>query len=228
MDDNVKSYYKKVHFWGILTLSMGIIFSLSYGSYLSFVKGYHPGWDKIIIAFLGVAAMVGHTWVNVADQITYILLMGPAATYMSCLTGNIKNMRLPSALASKAAVGAEEGSIKEDIISTIGVGASVIVNTTFLIILVVAGSNIIKLLPVSIITSLNYIVPALFGAIFAQFALMNYKAAIIALAVGLVLISIAFIPSFLKTFITIILVILINVFLNKMQQSKQDKACKKV
>jgi predicted branched-subunit amino acid permease len=153
--------------------------------------------------------------------------MGPAATYVSCLTGNIKNMRLPSALASKAAVEAEEGSVKEDIISTIGVVASVIVNTTFLIILVVAGSNIIKLLPASIITSLNYIVPALFGAIFAQFALMNYKAAVIALAVGLVIINIAFLPSFLKTFITIIMVIVINVLLNKMQQSKQDKACEK-
>ena len=220
MEDDVKSYYSKIHFWGIVTLSLCILFSLSYCFYLSFIKGYHPGWDKIFIAFLSVVAMAGHTWVNVADEIAYILLMGPAATYMSYLTGEIKNMKLPSALAAKAAVGAEEGSVKEDIVSTIGVMASILVNTTVVIIVVLAGSSILKLLPASVIAAISYIVPALFGAIFAQFALMNYQSAIIALVVSVIIVAIPFIPAFLKTFLTIIIVILINVLLNKTQQAK--------
>lgn len=221
MESSAKNYYKKVHFWGQLTLGLGIVFSFVYAVYLSFFKGYHPGWDRIFTGFLGVAAMVGHTWVNLADLMTYILLMGPAATYMSSLTGNIKNMRLPSVLAAKAAVSAEQGTPKEDIISTIGVISSTLVNTLFLATLVIGGVSALKVLPSSFIELLSYIVPALFGAIFAQFALMNYKSGIIAITVSFLIINLKFLPGYLKTFLTIILTILINILIhNKGKKTK--------
>ena len=218
MDENAKKYYAKVHFWGILTLGLAMVVCLSMGVYLSYVCGYHPGWDKIMTAFLGVAAMVGHTWVNVADQITYILLMGPAATYMSCLTGNVKNMRLPSAMAAAAAADAAEGTPKRDVLATVGVFASVVVNTLFLVVLVFGGALVLELLPEPVMEALGYIVPALFGAIFAQFALMSPRAALVCAPVVVLVIFLP-LPSFLKTFLAIAAACLLNVLLRNLSRS---------
>lgn len=214
MEDSVKkTYYDTIHLWGRLTLSASVVLFLGIGCYLSFIRGYHPGWDAVLTAFFGVAAMVGHTWVNISDQVLYLLLMGPAATYMAQLTGNVKNMRLPSALAACAALEDGEDRCKRDILATFGVAGSVIVNTSFLILLVMAGRFLIKILPVSMLSSLNYIVPALFGAIFGQFSLKNIPMAVTSLAAVLVVFNITAIPAFLRAFTAIILAIAVNILI---------------
>ena len=164
-------YYESVHQWGRVTLTIAILFFLGIGCYLSFVRGLHPGWEVIFTAFLAVAAMVGHTWVNLGDLMMYLLLMGPAATYMSQLTGNVKNMRLPSALASCAMLDEKEDKLKRDILATYGVAVSVVVNTVFLGVLAAAGHFILRALPKEVLDTLLYIIPALIGAIFGQFSL---------------------------------------------------------
>ena len=148
-------YYKNVHLWGQLTLFLSVFLFLGIGCYLSFIRGLHPGWNTIFTAFGAVAAMVGHTWINIGDLVMYLLLMGPAATYMSKLTGNVKNMRLPSAMASCAALDESEGRIKRDILATYGVAVSVAVNTTFLILLVALGKIFLSLLSPDVLRLLD-------------------------------------------------------------------------
>jgi hypothetical protein len=223
IEGEAKVYYRQVHFWGKITLGAAVIIFASIGFYLSYGLGFHPGWNNILSALVSIAAMVGHTWVNVGDQITYILLMGPAATYMSCLTGNIKNMRLPSAMASAAIAGKNASRPKRDILSTIGVFSSTIVNTTFMIIVVFAGSYIIKILPERIMSGLGYVVPALFGAIFAQFALMSPRTAVLSLVSVFLILWMSFIPSFISTFITILLAVAINILVAKFFPEKREQ-----
>ena len=222
LEEQSKGYYKQVHFWGKITLSVAIVLFLFIGVYLSYGLGYHPGWNNIMTAFVGIIAMVGHTWVNVGDQITYILLMGPAATYMSCLTGNIKNMRLPSAMASAAVAGENAPRQKRDILATVGVVSSTIVNTSFMLIVVFAGSYFIRIMPEKLMTGLGYVVPALFGAIFAQFALMSIRTAVISLGAVLLVIQLTFIPSFISTFGAIVLAVLLNILAAKLLPAKQQ------
>lgn len=224
MNDSIKkTYYNTIHLWGRLTLFASIILFLGIGCYLSFIRGYHPGWEAILTAFFGVAAMVGHTWINISDQILYLLLMGPAATYMAQLTGNVKNMRLPSALAACAMLDEEEDRCKRDILATFGVAGSVVVNTTFLILLVMAGRFLIQILPPSVISGLNYIVPALFGAIFGQFALKNIPMAVTSLTVVLIVFQITVIPDFLRAFTAILLSIAINILIHIKRAQHRNK-----
>ena len=221
MDDQ-KCYYQRVHFWGRVTLSLAILFFLGICLYLSFVLRLHPGWEVILTAFLGMAATVGHTWVNLSDQVTYLLLMGPAATYMSMLTGNVKNMRLPSALASCAMVEEHEGQMKRDILAAYGVATSIFVNTFFLIILAVAGQFILEILPPALLRGLDYIVPALFGAIFAQFSFKNAKVAVVSLGIVLLVYHLSFIPSFLRVFTAIVTAIIANIVIQRFGTQKED------
>ena len=226
-ENAAKSYYKSVHFWGQLTLVLGIIFSCVAAVYLGFIKGYFPGWKPIITAFLSIFGVMGFVFFDLPSVITNNILMGPAAQYMSSLTGNVANMRLPSALSAKAAVDCGPvGGPKEHIIASIGVVASTIVNTSFLIIMVVAGTFIIKILPESFQNMLNYILPALFGAIFIQFALMDWKASIVALAVSVLMLTVlaSVIPTSYQAFLTVVACIIINVLWTNATIKKNEAA----
>lgn len=220
MDEYTREYYRKVQFWGMLTLALGIMSCFLYALYLSFVRGYHPGWDKILTSLLSIGAIMGHNWIAVADTMTYILLMGPAASYVSVLSGNVKNMKLPSVLSTLASLGIEPGTPKADILSTFCVIASTVVNTLCLILLATMGGTLLKFLPQSIFGMIQYIVPAMFGAIFTQFALMNYKAAAVSLVVAAVIINIGGIPVFLKTLSTIIITVILYLTLQKLKKQK--------
>lgn len=218
-----KEYYSKVHFWGRLTLLLSMLSLIGMPLYLSFGLGYHPGWDKILLAFMNIAAVVGHVWINVADQMTYVLLMGPAATYMSSLTGNIKDIRLPCAMAATSDLDENTGRAKRDILATFGVLVSVVINTLTAIVLIFAGSYISEILPPKLLAGLGHIIPALFGAVFAQFALIDFKAALISLPIVIVVYNLPFIPSPIRTFAAIVFTIAANITVHKLRKKRDDQ-----
>lgn len=220
MEETKERYYAQVHLWGRLTLALSMVAFLGIGIYLSYGMHLHPGWENVTAAFLGIAAIIGYLWFNISDQIMYLLLIGPAATYMAMMTGNIKSMRLPAAMAACAEV-EDENRMKRDILATYGVAVSVVVNTTFLIILAFAGKAVLDILPTAVLQGMNHIVPALFGAIFAQFAIKRPRAAVISLAVVIVVYQMGFIPAYLKTFSAIVVSIAANILF---QQRKQKRA----
>ena len=89
---------------------------------------------------------------------------------MSWLAGNISNMRVPVSALSQTAAGVEEGTPEGDIISTLGIGVSVIVNLIVLVLAVFFGQQVISSLPADIQVAFKFILPAVFGAIIANFA----------------------------------------------------------
>lgn len=218
----IEEFNKKIHFWGRLTLAMGIAASLIYGFYLSYIKGYHPGWDVIGTALISIAAIIGHTWVNLPALLTDVLIMGPAGTYMASLTGNLANMRMPSAMAAQSAVNAEQGSKKGEIISIFGIAASILINTSFLILIVLIGTTVIEKMPDTLKSSLNYIVPSLFGAIFGQFAFSNMVGAIIAIGIAFIVIAFLNIPGYIKTPLVIFSTIALNYIIYKTKNSNKQ------
>lgn len=216
-------YYNKVHLWGRLTLLIAIILFLGIGVYLTFIRGFNPGFKVIFTAFLSVAAMVGHTWINLGDEIMYLLLMGPAATYMSQLTGNVKNMRLPAAMAACSMLDKNEPKLKRDILAAYGVAASVVTNTIFLLMLAVMGELMLNFLHPDVLELFNYVVPALFGSILAQFALKDIKVAIVSMLAVIVLVPVTAIPSSLKAIAVIILAVALNLLITKRKEEKETQ-----
>lgn len=136
-----------------------------------------------------IAALVAQLSVNAVwwfiEPISFFPILGVPGTYVSFLSGNISNLRIPCAAAALKATNTEVGTEEASIISTIGVSASVFVNIILLVIGVVVGSKLIGLLPDSVRNSFNYLLPALFGAVFAQFAVSDKKNAVCGMSLGI-------------------------------------------
>ena len=171
--------------WGRITGWLGVLLSFGPALVLAVVYKLMPPVSAIITAFIAIASAVGINWV--VEPISYFPIVGVPGTYMAFITGNISNLRIPAAAVSQNVAGVEPGTREGTIIATLGMATSVIVNIVILALGVFAGTAVLESLPESVVASFNFLLPALFGAIFIQFALKKLKLAPIALGIALVL-----------------------------------------
>ena len=94
---------------------------------------------------------------------------------MAFLSGNISNMRVPCASMAQVAAEVEPGTEKGSVIATLGMAVSVIINVSVLTIGVILGTSVLSLLPDSVKSVLNLLLPALFGALLVQFGAKTLK-----------------------------------------------------
>lgn len=170
---NIDGFYKgtfipRAHRIGRLTLLIAMILCLLPALYLSFVLGAFPGVGPILTGFLAIATFVGIMWV--VEPISYFPVLGVCGTYMSFLSGNIGNMRMPVVISCQSAIEAEAGSRKAEVAAVIGIAVSVLVNLVFLVALVLIGGALIAVLPVSVAAAVkHYTLPAIYGAVVVMF-----------------------------------------------------------
>lgn len=177
-------YLPKMHRIGKITGILGVFASFLPALVLGFGHGLWPDLALLATCFITVTTSFGFLWV--IEPISYYPVLGPVGTYMAFLSGNISNMRVPCASIAQVSAGVELGSEQGSIISTIGMGVSIIINIIILSVGVIAGSSILAMLPPSVTAALNYLLPALFGALFVQFAVNQKKLAVIMLVFGCV------------------------------------------
>ncbi|MEG2789247.1 MAG: hypothetical protein RR942_15650 [Romboutsia sp.] len=181
-------YMPSIVKWGKITLLLGIILSFAPIFVVSVIMGYMPPVDAIIA---GAAAQIGAFGVlYVVEPISYFPILGVPGTYLSFLAGNIGNMRVPCSITAQESAGVQTGTEKGSVVSTIGISISIIVNIIILTIGIFLGSSILAALPESITNALNLILPALFGAVFGQFAIKDLRLGIIALVIAGIMTSI--------------------------------------
>lgn len=200
---------------GVITLSCAIIASLFPSLYMYLAYGAFPDMSVALSAWSMIAmAYVAFYFI---EPFSYYPILGLTGTYMSFMTGNISNLRVPASAAAQEAVGVEIGSKKAEIVSTLGISGSVITNTLVVTIAVIFGNTLITLLPDSVVTALStYTLPAVFGAIFMQFAMNNIKIAIIALPIPLILLGIVgVIPVWVTIAASVFVPIIVSRFIYK-------------
>lgn len=214
----MEEFHAKSHFWGRLSMSAVILLSLMLPLYLSFVSGYHPGWQPIITAFIAYAAMVGYAWV--IEPISYYPTLGVSGTYLSFLTGNISTMCLPAAAAAQNVIGTEPGTKKGEITAALAIAAASLVNIFILSIIIAGGSFLISMIPPSFQASFQFIVPAIFGGVLAQFAFNKPIYGLIALTIA-VIINLMPIVAFAKGITCIVIIVAICIYMEKLKVQKE-------
>ena len=126
--------------------------------------------------------------VGIVEVITFIPMLGAGGSYLSFVTGNISNLKLPCAINAlenaKLDVKSEEG----EIISTVAIAVSSIVTTVIIAlgVLLVAPLDPILSNPV-LAPAFDQMLPALFGALGVALISKNWKLAIAPVALMLVL-----------------------------------------
>jgi len=186
------SYIDSVHrdgrIWNIGVMLLLIAFPLT----VAFLFGAAPDWGALLVGLIATAPMY---WaVGVIETITFVPMLGAGGSYLSFVTGNISNLKLPCALnaleQNEVSASSEEG----EIISTIAIATSSIVTTLIIIIGVVLIVPLTPILSAPVLEpAFAQMLPALFGGLGVAFVSKNWKIAIA--PVVLMLILFIFIPA---------------------------------
>ena len=186
------SYMDSVHRDGrIWNLSMMVIITM-FPIVVGLVFSAMPDWAAVGQGLIATAPMY---WaVGVVETITYIPMLGAGGSYLSFVTGNISNLKLPCALNALESAGADVKSEEGEIVSTIAIAVSSIVTT---LIIIIGVMLIIPLSPLldnpTLKPAFDQLLPALFGALGVVFVSKNWKIAIA--PVALMLILFIFVPA---------------------------------
>ena len=173
MNNYEKSFTKPIIRYGSLTNLLAIPLCFIPAIYLWLVKGAFPGWNNILTGWMYVASMFAIY--SVVEPICYFPILGLPGTYMSFLSGNIGNMRVPCAVVAQESLGVEPGTKKAELIATLGIAGSIFTNTIMVTIAAIGGAALMSIFPPVVLTAFKYVSSAIFGAMFAMFAMFASK-----------------------------------------------------
>ena len=186
------SYIDSVHrdgrIWNIGVMILLMMFPIS----VALIFGAAPDWGALVVGLIATAPMY---WaVGVVETITFVPMLGAGGSYLSFVTGNISNLKLPCAInaleQNEVSASSEEG----EIISTIAIATSSIVTTIIIIIGVILIVPLSPILEAPVLEpGFAQMLPALFGGLGVAFVSKNWKIAIA--PVVLMLILFIFVPA---------------------------------
>ncbi len=171
-------FEKSVHRSGIIMNSIGIgllfavpfIFSAILHTSINW-KGWTNGMIKVGLTYLPVC---------IVEFLIYVPILGAGASYLSFITGNIINMKLPCAYSAREIAGTQAGTPEDSVITTLAVAVSSLVT---MLVICVGVVLLIPLTPIlnnpTIKPAFDNLLPALFGALGVQYFSKSWTLAII-------------------------------------------------
>ena len=180
------SYMESVHrdgrLWGIVVGLALLCFPLA----LSLIFGAAPNTDILLKGVIATAPMY---WaVGIVEIFTYVPMLGAGGTYLSFVTGNISNLKLPCAIDAMERAKVKASSEEGEVISTISIAVSSIVTTLIIIIGVICIVPLTPILESPVLKpAFDMILPALFGGLAVVFISKNVKLSIAPIALMLAL-----------------------------------------
>ena len=186
------SYIDSVHrdgtIWNIGVMILLMMFPLTVAA----IFGAAPDWKALGLGLVATAPMY---WaVGIIETITFVPMLGAGGSYLSFVTGNISNLKLPCAInaleQNEVSASSEEG----EVISTIAIATSSIVTTIIILIGVVCIVPLTPILEAPVLEpAFAQMLPALFGGLGVAFVSKNWKVAVA--PVVLMLVLFIFVPA---------------------------------
>ena len=180
------SYIDSVHrdgrIWNLSVMVLLLMFPVA----VCLIWNVIPEWNSLLVGLLATAPMY---WaVGAIETVTFVPMLGAGGSYLSFVTGNISNLKLPCALNALEQNGVSANSEEGEVVSTIAIAVSSIVTTIIIILGVVL---IVPLTPIlqapALQPAFDQILPALFGGLGVAFVSKNWKIAIAPIVLMLVL-----------------------------------------
>ena len=178
-------YIEKLHRHGRRFMIISTVLMLLVPFVFSWINNAWPTWDLIVKGFMTVGAI--YIPIGIIETLNYAPMLGVGATYISHVTGNISNMKLPAALSAMKQANVEPGSDEAEIIVTLSVASSSIVTTIIIFVGVVLLLPYLGVVQEFLGPVTDYLVPAIFGALGLVFVVRHWKLTIVPLTVMLLL-----------------------------------------
>ena len=180
------SYIDSVHrdgrIWNIGVMLLLLAFPVT----VAIAFGAAPDWNALLMGLVATAPMY---WaVGAIETVTFVPMLGAGGSYLSFVTGNISNLKLPCAInaleQNEVSANSEEG----EVISTIAIATSSIVTTLVIILGVILIAPLTPILEAPVLQpAFEQILPALFGGLGVAFVSKNWKLAVAPVLLMLVL-----------------------------------------
>ena len=186
------SYMDSVHragrIWNLSVMAMLFLFPIGVG----LIYQAMPDWHGFLMGIIATAPMY---WaVAVIETFTYVPMLGAGGSYLSFVTGNISNLKLPVALNALQQAEVNINSEEGEIVSTIAIAVSSIVTTLIIVLGVVLITPLTPVLNAPVLApAFAQILPALFGGLGVVFISKNWKIAVA--PVLLMLVLFIFVPA---------------------------------
>ena len=140
---------------------------------------------KVVLAGWGMVALSFGAF-YIVEPISYYASLGLTGAYLSFLSGNIGNMRVPCATMALETTDSEPGTLQAEVASTMAICGSIITNLIATTAAVLIGSVVVSVLPDIVVSALTkYAAAAIFGGTFGTYALKYPKVAIFGIGLAL-------------------------------------------
>ena len=186
------SYLDSVHrdgrVWNLSVMVLLLLFPII----ISIVFDAPPDWNALLMGLIATAPMY---WaVGIIETFTFVPMLGAGGSYLSFVTGNISNLKLPCAINALEQNAVNAASEEGELISTIAIATSSIVTTIIIVLGVILIVPLTPILEAPVLEpAFAQMLPALFGGLGVVFVSRNWR---IALApVLLMLVLFIFVPA---------------------------------
>lgn len=159
------AFHNKINTLGIVTSIIALLAMFAVPLGIAWYFGIDFNIVDALIASTGLIAIYLPT--AVAENISFYSVLGAGGMYLSSITGNILNMKLPVVVSAQKIVDVEPGTEEGDVVSIIAVGISSLVAVTILVLsMALIGSWLLPILNHPVLKpGFDNVTPALLGAI---------------------------------------------------------------
>ena len=172
-----RSYMDSVHFYGRIWNLTVMVLLFMFPVAVAAIFGVLPDWNALLLGLIATAPM--YWMVGVIETVTFVPMLGAGGSYLSFVTGNISNLKLPCALNAMEQNGVSANSEEGEVISTIAIATSSIVTTLIVALGVVLIVPLTPVLSAPVLQpAFEQILPALFGGLGVAFVSKNWKIAV--------------------------------------------------
>lgn len=169
-----KSYEEMSHFYGRLWIWTAVILLLFVPIAICI---YYDAWPGLTPVFKGLMGVAPIFWtVGTIEVITFTPMLGTGGSYLAFVTGNLTNLKVPSALSAMENAKVKSGTEEGEVISTIAVATSSIVTTLIIAIGVLLLASLAPIINSPVLKpAFENILPSLFGGLAVVYVSKNWK-----------------------------------------------------
>ncbi len=195
---------------GLLFVTIALICNFIPAIYVSTITGQFPSVSQLLQLWLAAAAAFGVGYI--VQPVSFFPIVNMAGTFMCWICGNVGEVRAPAANMAQKVTNCEQGTPKAEIMSCIGICASVFVTVIMISFFALVGAQVMPLMPKFVMKMFGFVLPCVLGAVYADLASKNFVLGVIILLsslAGIMIVPKLGIPGGLTMLINIIIAVLI-------------------
>lgn len=162
LDDMHTRFSDNLHYYGRIFTWLAIVVIVLVPVIFCSAAGVLPNWSLIPQCF---TFMLGYMAIGLIEALSYGPLLGTGGQYLTFITGNISNLKLPCAINAQSIAKVKDGTEEKELVTTVAIAACSITTTLVILVglipLAIYQDALVDMLkPVS-----PYVVPAIFGGL---------------------------------------------------------------